>query len=222
MYASNSASNWGRELRKLWKCCKSSFWRTNNGNNTNFWVVNPSFKVQRLLVNMLNAQDFHQWVKQIKNMKLRNILKTEESSQSVKLLTHWKFHVSVQSIWKTIWTCTDCHLYQRQCTCSLCPVSVCQFLVLQKVIPQFNRFSTMSLVALPQNALKEMRFNYVTLIQAKSWWTLAHFQTMHFTICCKWWCSHQQHCINSHRDQLWNRHRLEVKCPYRAINQSLN
>jgi len=49
MYASNSASNWGRMLRKLWKCCKSSFWRASNGNNTNFWVVHPSYKVERPL-----------------------------------------------------------------------------------------------------------------------------------------------------------------------------
>ena len=207
-------------------------------------------------------------------MKLRNILKAEESSQSVTQMTCWKFHIAqfraterqsehawlpslpktistctdcrlyqrqsehaltavstkenlnmhwLPSLPKTIWKCTDCRLYQRQCTCSLCPVCVCQFLALQTVIPHITRFSTMWLVALPQKTLKEMRFNYVTVIQAKSWWTLAHFQTIHFTICCKWWCNHQQHCINSQRDLLWNRqHWLEVKCTYREINQSLN
>jgi hypothetical protein len=143
-------------LRKLWKCCKSSFWRANNGINTNFWVVHPSYKVERRLVNKLNAQDFHQWAKQIKNTKLRNTLKTVESSQSVKLLTCWKFHLAqFRASERQSEHALTAMSTKKKCTCSLCPVCVRQFLVLQTVIPQFTRFSTIWLVGLPQKALRK-------------------------------------------------------------------
>ena len=157
MYALNSASNRGRMLRKLWKCCKSSFWRANNRNNTNF--LGGSSKLQSGKTSSEHAEcsglpsmsktDQKHYIK--KHPKNRRIITISEAVDMLGISSG-----SVQSIWKKIWTgtdCTNCRLFQIQCTCSLCPVCVCQFLVLQTVIPQFTRFSTCSF---SNNALHNM------------------------------------------------------------------
>jgi hypothetical protein len=57
-------------------------------------------------------------------------------------------------------------------------------------------------------ALKGRRYKDITIIQAKSWDTLAKFQTMHFMKDFKWWCNHWAHCTKSQGDY------LQGKCCY--------